>query len=56
VVDGGYPLGVAYDGDGDRAIFVDEKGKVVDGDAVMLMCAKQMKREGRLRAMRSWRP
>jgi phosphoglucosamine mutase len=49
VVDGGYPLGVAYDGDGDRAIFVDEKGKVVDGDAVMLMCAKQMKREGRLK-------
>src|SRR5712691_11465406 len=48
VVDGGYPLGVAYDGDGDRAIFVDEHGKVVDGDAVMLMCAKQMKREGRL--------
>jgi phosphoglucosamine mutase len=48
VVDGGYPLGIAYDGDGDRAIFVDERGKVVDGDAVMLMCAKQMKREGRL--------
>ena len=48
VVDGGYPLGIAYDGDGDRAIFVDEKGNVVDGDAVMLMCAKQMKREGRL--------
>jgi phosphoglucosamine mutase len=49
VVDGGYPLGIAYDGDGDRAIFVDEQGKIVDGDAVMLMCAKQMKREGRLR-------
>ena len=49
VVDGSYPLGVAYDGDGDRAIFVDEEGKVVDGDAVMLMCAKQMKREGRLK-------
>jgi phosphoglucosamine mutase len=48
VVDGGYPLGIAYDGDGDRAIFVDEKGTIVDGDAVMLMCAKQMKREGRL--------
>jgi len=48
VVDGGYPLGIAYDGDGDRAIFVDEKGKIVDGDAVMLMCAKQMRREGRL--------
>ena len=49
VVDGGYPMGVAYDGDGDRAIFIDEHGKVVDGDAVMLMCAKQMKREGRLK-------
>ena len=49
VVDGGYPLGIAYDGDGDRAIFVDERGQIVDGDAVMLMCAKQMKREGRLK-------
>ena len=49
VVDGGYPLGIAFDGDGDRAIFVDETGSVVDGDAVMLMCAKHMKREGRLK-------
>jgi phosphoglucosamine mutase len=49
VVDGGYPLGIAYDGDGDRAIFVDETGRIVDGDAVMLMCAKHMKREGRLK-------
>ena len=48
VVEGGYRLGVAYDGDGDRAIFVDASGRVVDGDAVMLLCAKQMKREGRL--------
>jgi phosphoglucosamine mutase len=49
VVDGGYPLGIAYDGDGDRAIFVDDNGTIVDGDAAMLMCAKQMKREGRLK-------
>ena len=49
VVDGGYPLGIAYDGDGDRAIFVDETGGIVDGDAVMLMCAKHMKSEGRLK-------
>ena len=49
VVDGGYRLGIAYDGDGDRAIFVDASGKVVDGDAVMLMCAKHMKAEGRLK-------
>jgi phosphoglucosamine mutase len=49
VVEGRFPIGVAYDGDGDRAIFVDGSGKVVDGDAVMLMCAKQMKAEGRLK-------
>jgi phosphoglucosamine mutase len=49
VVEGHYPAGVAFDGDGDRAIFVDGTGKVVDGDAVMLMCAKRMKAEGRLR-------
>src|SRR3989454_494992 len=48
VVDGGYRLGIAYDGDGDRAIFVDATGEIVDGDAVMLMCGKQMKAEGRL--------
>ena len=49
VVDGGYRLGIAYDGDGDRAIFVDATGRIVDGDASMLMCAKQMKAEGRLK-------
>ena len=42
-------LGVAFDGDGDRAILVDGTGRVLDGDHVMLMCAKQMKAEGRLR-------
>ena len=42
-------LGVAFDGDGDRAILVDGGGRVLDGDHVMLMCAKQMKLEGRLR-------
>ena len=49
VVDGGHQLGVAFDGDGDRAIFVDARGRLVDGDAVMFMCAKQMKAEGRLK-------
>ena len=49
VIDGKYRLGIAYDGDGDRAILVDASGRVVDGDAVMLMCAKQMKAEGRLK-------
>jgi phosphoglucosamine mutase len=46
---GGYRLGVAFDGDGDRAILVDGNGRVLDGDHVMLMCAKQMKAEHRLR-------
>jgi len=41
-------LGVAFDGDGDRAIFVDRAGQIVDGDAVMYLCAKQMKATGRL--------
>jgi phosphoglucosamine mutase len=45
----GAVAGVAFDGDGDRAIFADEAGRIVDGDAVMLMCARQLKAEGRLR-------
>jgi len=49
VVARGARLGVAFDGDGDRAIFADAAGHVVDGDAVMLMCARQMHAEGRLR-------
>ena len=48
VRDGGYDMGVAFDGDGDRAIFIDRDGRIVDGDAVMLMCARHMKAQGRL--------
>jgi phosphoglucosamine mutase len=49
VVQHGCQMGVAFDGDGDRAIFADHRGAIVDGDAVLLMCAQQMRREGRLR-------
>ena len=49
VVREGCALGVAFDGDGDRAILVDASGRVVDGDAVLLMCAKRMQAAGRLR-------
>ena len=49
VVERGAIAGVAFDGDGDRAILADEHGRLVDGDGVMLMCARQMKAEGRLR-------
>ena len=45
----GAQVGVAFDGDGDRAIFVDEMGRVVDGDAVLLMCGRLLRDEGRLR-------
>ena len=48
VVERGCQAGVAFDGDGDRAIFIDHRGRVVDGDAVMLMCGRQLQREGRL--------
>jgi phosphoglucosamine mutase len=49
VVDERCRMGVAFDGDGDRAIFVDHQGRVVDGDAVLLMCARRLKDEARLK-------
>jgi phosphoglucosamine mutase len=49
VAGGSFRLGVAFDGDGDRAIFVDHTGRVVDGDAVMFICAKQMHATGQLK-------
>jgi phosphoglucosamine mutase len=42
-------MGVAFDGDGDRAIFVDAQGRIVDGDAVLLMCARHWQAAGRLK-------
>jgi phosphoglucosamine mutase len=41
-------VGVAFDGDGDRALFVDRHGEAVDGDAVLLFAADFLWREGRL--------
>jgi phosphoglucosamine mutase len=49
VVDQRCQVGVAFDGDGDRAIFVDHEGRIVNGDAVLLMCGRQLQREGRLK-------
>jgi phosphoglucosamine mutase len=45
----GCRMGVAFDGDGDRAIFVDANGRIVDGDAVLLMCARHLKSIGKLK-------
>ena len=41
-------LGIAFDGDGDRALFVDHEGRIVDGDAVLLMAAIHLKERSRL--------
>ncbi len=49
VVKRGAQVGIALDGDADRVILVDEKGQVVDGDAVMSMCAGRMIDEGTLK-------
>ena len=49
VVSGGYDIGVAFDGDADRCLLVDETGGVIDGDKVLAVCAQDMKRRGKLR-------
>src|SRR4029079_14794513 len=43
---GAYDLGVTFDGDADRALFSDAHGRVVNGDAVLLLCARDMKSRG----------
>jgi phosphoglucosamine mutase len=48
VVASGARLGIAFDGDGDRALFVDASGQAVDGDAMLLIAALHLKQEGRL--------
>ena len=48
VVKGGYDIGVAFDGDADRCLLVDEQGNTIDGDKVMAVCALDMKRRGKL--------
>ena len=48
VIDVGADVGIAFDGDGDRAIFVDEHGVVVDGDYILGICGRFMKERGLL--------
>jgi phosphoglucosamine mutase len=49
VVKRGAAIGVALDGDADRVIVVDERGQIVDGDALMAMCATRMIRDDELK-------
>ncbi len=48
VLELGADIGLAFDGDGDRLIAVDEKGQELDGDHIMAICARAMKESGTL--------
>ncbi|WP_114166570.1 phosphoglucosamine mutase [Exiguobacterium sp. TNDT2] len=45
----GADMGLAFDGDGDRLIAVDENGDIVDGDKIMYICGKYLSEKGRLK-------
>ncbi|MDA1007237.1 MAG: phosphoglucosamine mutase [Verrucomicrobia bacterium] len=49
VLEHGADIGVCFDGDADRVIFVDASGKVVSGDRVLCLCAKALHEAGELR-------
>jgi phosphoglucosamine mutase len=49
IVDTGSDIGLAFDGDGDRLIAVDEKGREITGDQIMIICASILKQEGKLK-------
>jgi phosphoglucosamine mutase len=45
----GADIGLAFDGDGDRLIAVDDQGQVLSGDRILAVCARHLQRQGRLR-------
>ncbi|MDD6612080.1 MAG: phosphoglucosamine mutase [Clostridiales bacterium] len=49
VREGGFDVGVAFDGDADRCLIVDDKGEVLDGDRIMAVCAAELKKQNKLR-------
>ena len=49
VVSSGAALGLAFDGDGDRLIAVDEKGQEISGDQILIICAKMLTEQGKLK-------
>ena len=48
VVENGLDVGFAYDGDADRCLAVDERGKIVNGDQIMFLCGKYLRENGNL--------
>lgn len=49
VVNRGCDFGLAFDGDADRCLAVDEKGNLIDGDFIMAICGKHLKEQGKLK-------
>lgn len=49
VVENKLSLGVAYDGDGDRCLAIDEKGNEIDGDMIMAVISNYLRNKGRLK-------
>lgn len=49
VLETGAAVGLAFDGDADRLIAVDEKGNEITGDQILIICAKMLKEQGRLK-------
>lgn len=49
VINGKFDIGIAFDGDGDRCLAVDEKGEIVDGDQIMAICGQYLKENGNLK-------
>ncbi len=49
VLSSGAAIGLAFDGDGDRLIAVDEKGNEITGDQILIICANTLKKEGKLK-------
>ena len=48
VLENGADFGIAHDGDADRCLCVDEKGQIIDGDHILVICAQDMMRKGTL--------
>lgn len=48
VLENGYDLGIAYDGDGDRCLAIDENGDLVDGDKILAVSSKYLKENNKL--------
>jgi phosphoglucosamine mutase len=50
VVDNGADMGIAYDGDADRAVWIDEKGRILNGDHTLFVQCRFMQEKGRLKS------